>query len=177
MKGPETGVRLGLTAALSRGLGLFGFWLLLLAPLKGGLEGLYPDLAVGALAAAWATWVSLRLLPPDPGRIRWAALARLAIHLLWHSIVAGVNVALKAFHPRLPLNTGFLAYRVGLPPGTARSVFGACSSLMPGTLPVGTDARDALVYHCLDLEQPVLAGLTRDEELFNRVRSPAVVDD
>ncbi|MFY9974441.1 MAG: Na+/H+ antiporter subunit E [Chromatiaceae bacterium] len=165
------GDRLG--SALTRGAGLFGFWLLLSAPLSGeSLRSLAPDLAVGALAAAWATWVSLRLLPPAGGRIRFLALGRLAGSFLWQSVVGGLDVALRAFHPRMPLRPGFLAYRVGLPPGPGRAAFGALTSLMPGTVPVGTDASDALVYHCLDLDQPVAAGLAREEALLSRVRGP-----
>lgn len=160
-------------SALTRGAGLFGFWLLLSAPLSGeSLRSLAPDLAVGALAAAWATWVSLRLLPPAGGRIRFLALGRLAGSFLWQSVVGGLDVALRAFHPRMPLRPGFLAYRVGLPPGPGRAAFGALTSLMPGTVPVGTDASDALVYHCLDLDQPVAAGLAREEALLSRVRGP-----
>jgi multicomponent Na+:H+ antiporter subunit E len=158
-------------SALARGAALFGFWLLLSAPLAGqSLEGLAPDLVVGALAAAWATWVSLRLLPPAGGRIRPLALGRLAGSFLWQSLVGGLDVALRAFRPRMPLRPGFLAYRVGLPPGPGRESFGALTSLMPGTVPVGTDASDALVYHCLDLDQPVAVGLAREEALLRRVR-------
>jgi multicomponent Na+:H+ antiporter subunit E len=164
--------------ALARGLGLFGFWLLLAAPWTGspGAE-ILADLAIGALAAVWATWVSLRLLPPVPERLRWGALARLAVHFLWQSVVAGLDVALRAFHPRLPLRPGFVAYPVRLPRGQGRAAFGAFTSLMPGTLPVGTDANDALVYHCLDLDQPVAAGLARDERLLTRVRVAAARHD
>lgn len=169
MKGPEAGSGGLVRAALARGAGLFGLWLLLAAPLAGSPAKLIPDLTVGALAAAWATWVSLRLLPPVPGRLRWGALGRLAVHFIWQSIVAGVDVARRAFHPRLPLRPGFLAHPVRLPPGPGRSAFGAFSSLMPGTLPVGTDSNDALIYHCLDLDQPVGAGLARDEARLTRV--------
>ncbi len=41
---------------------------------------------------------------------------------------------------------------------------------MPGTLPVGTDPDGALVYHCLDSEQPVTAALARDDALMARTR-------
>jgi multicomponent Na+:H+ antiporter subunit E len=150
---------------------LFAFWLLLAGPWRGGLgPEAAGDLAVGLLAVAWASWVSLRLLPPTPGRIRLGALARLAVHFLWQSVVAGLDVALRAFHPRLPLRPGFMAYPVGLPPGQGRAAFGAFTSLMPGTLPVGTDSDDTLVYHCLDLDQPVAANLARDERLLTRVQ-------
>jgi len=48
---------------------------------------------------------------------------------------------------------------------------------MPGTLPVGTDRNDALVYHCLDLDQPVAAGLARDEALLIGLRKGGAVSD
>lgn len=177
MTAPGPARRLLVRSAVARGAGLFGLWLLLAAPLPGTAAKLFPDLAVGALGAIWATWVSLRLLPPTPTRVRWRALVRLVVHFLWQSSVAGLDAALRAFHPRLPLHPGFLAYRVGLAPGTGRSAFGAFTSLMPGTLPVGTGADDALIYHCLDLDKPIAAGLTRDERLFVSVRGPAADHD
>lgn len=171
-------------ATLVRGAGLFGFWLLLARP--GGDSALSApdfaptlaaDLAVGLLAAAAATWVSLRLLPPAPGRLSFGALARFALHFVWQSVAAGIDVARRAFDPRLPLKPGYLAYPVRLPPGSRRCVFGAVTSLMPGTLMVGTDADDALVYHCLDTDQPVAANLARDEVLLTRVSQDAADND
>ncbi|HYN78694.1 MAG TPA: Na+/H+ antiporter subunit E [Lamprocystis sp. (in: g-proteobacteria)] len=160
----------GSRAALSRGAGLFVFWLLLSRPGAGTTPELAGDLTVGLVAAALATWASLRLSPPTPGRLRFRALARFALHFVWQSIVAGVDVARRAFDPRLPLKPGYLAYPVRLPPGPKRDAFGAVTSLMPGTLPVGTDTNGALVYHCLDMDQPVAANLSRDEALLTRVR-------
>lgn len=158
-------------AAWTRGALYLGFWLLLAAPREGGPGwAAIADLTLGLLAAAAATWVSLRLLPPAPGRLGFGALGRLVAHFVWQSIVAGVDVARRAFDPRLPLRPGYLPYSVGLPSGPMRSAFGALTSLMPGTLPVGTDAKDALVYHCLDMGQPVAANLNRDEALLARVR-------
>jgi multicomponent Na+:H+ antiporter subunit E len=34
---------------------------------------------------------------------------------------------------------------------------------MPGTLPAGTDESGRLIYHCLDVEQPVLQELGQEE--------------
>ena len=39
---------------------------------------------------------------------------------------------------------------------------------MPGTLPTGTDDRGALLVHCLDVGQPVVANLAAEERLFIR---------
>jgi len=159
-------------SALLRWAGLFGFWLLLSSP--GGADGKGPvngaeigvDLAVGLLAAAAATWVSLRLLPPGPGRVRPGALARLTGRFLWQSVVAGIYVARLALAPRLTLRPGWLNYRVQIPPGPGRASFGALTSLVPGTLPVGAGPGDSLVYHCLDPSQPVAQGLAADEALL-----------
>jgi multicomponent Na+:H+ antiporter subunit E len=41
---------------------------------------------------------------------------------------------------------------------------------MPGTLPVGTDRDGSLVYHCLDLDQPIASSLARDEALVAAVQ-------
>lgn len=159
-------------SALLRWVGLFGFWLLLSD--RGAPNGLVAangaetgaELAVGLLAAAAATWVSLRLLPPGPGRLRYGALVRLAWRFLWHSVVAGIDVARLAFAPRLALRPGWLNYQVRIPPGPGRATFGALTSLVPGTLAVGAGPGDTLVYHCLDPSQPVAQGLAAEEALL-----------
>ena len=53
------------------------------------------------------------------------------------------------------------------PPGTARSAFAAFTSLLPGTVPAG-DEGSAILYHCLDVGQPVVAQLTAEEALLSR---------
>jgi multicomponent Na+:H+ antiporter subunit E len=144
-----------------RGAGFFGFWLLLI--------GLDPaDLAAGFFAAAAATWTSLRLLPPRGGRLRYAALARLALRFGQESIMGGVDVARRALSVRMPLRPGFVVYPVRLPPGPACNAFSALTSVLPGTLPAGVDDHGALLYHCLDIEQPVAAQLAIDEGLLIR---------
>lgn len=163
-------------AALARGSGLFAFWLLLARP-EGGdpFAVAWPGLLVGLFATVIATWASLRLLPAGPARIRYRVLPKIVGRFLWQSMVAGFDVARRAFDPRLPLAPGYLRYPVRIPEGPARAAFGAYTSLMPGALPVGTDHDGALVYHCLDRTLPVAEGLRRDEVLMTRVqgREPA----
>jgi multicomponent Na+:H+ antiporter subunit E len=55
-----------------------------------------------------------------------------------------------------------------LPEGGQRSAFCALSSLMPGTLPTGTDEQGTLMVHCLDTGQPVAANVAAEEGLFIR---------
>jgi multicomponent Na+:H+ antiporter subunit E len=158
--------------AFARGCGFMGFWLLLAGPSlsETAAAGMAADLLIGLLASAVATGVSLRLLPPASGRLRVVALARFAGHFVWQSVVAGFDVARRAFDPRLPLKPGYVAFPTRLPPGTGRGAFGAITSSVPGTLAVGTDLAGNLVYHCLDLDKPVAASLARDEALLRRVR-------
>ena len=155
-------MNLPVAAALTRGAGCFGFWLLLAGPTPA-------NLVAGLCAAAAATWASLRLLPPSGRRWRYAALARLALRFGQESIMGGVDVARRALAVRLPLRPGFIAYPVRLPPGPARNVFSALTSVLPGTLPAGVDEQGDLLYHCLDVEQPVAAQLAIDEALLLQV--------
>lgn len=126
------------------------------------------DLPVGLAAVAIATWTSLRLLPAGDSRTRPLALAALALRFMRQSMVSGLEVAWRALDPKLPLHPGFVAYPLRIPPGGTRCAFCAFSSLLPGTLPAGTGDNGALLIHCLDLGQPVAAGLAVEETLFMR---------
>jgi len=150
--------------AIARGAGFLGLWVVLI-----GLDPV--DLAVGVFAAAAATWTSLRLLPPEAGRVRFAVLVALLPRFLWQSVVAGVDVARRAFHPRVPLRPDFVAYPVNLPRGHARNAFETITSLLPGTVPCGDDAQ-TIVYHCLDVGQPVVEQLAADERAYGRALVP-----
>jgi multicomponent Na+:H+ antiporter subunit E len=93
-------------------------------------------------------------------------LAALALRFVRQSVVSGTEVAWRALNPRLQLHPGFVAYPLRLPSGGARSAFCALSSLLPGTLPTGTDENGALLVHCLDAGQPVAANLAEEETRF-----------
>jgi multicomponent Na+:H+ antiporter subunit E len=122
------------------------------------------DLAVGMLTAAVATWLSLFLLPPRPraSRVGLLALLRLAGHFLRQSVVAGLDVARRAFDPRMPLQPGFVSYPLSFRPGPARNIFASWTSLLPGTVPVADDG-ETLLYHCLDVGQPIAKQLGTEE--------------
>ena len=154
-----------LRPSLARTAGFLAFWLIL-----SGLN--LGDLPVGVLAAVIATWTSLRLLPAWQRSFRPIASTRLAFRFLSQSIVAGTDVARRALDPRLPLHPGFVTYPVRFPPGATRNAFTALTSLLPGTVPAGNDGEN-LVYHCLDIDQPVAAQLAAEEIALSR----AVGDD
>lgn len=149
-----------LRAAIARGTGFLGLWIVLI--------GFAPaDLAAGVVAAAAATCTSLRLLPPWPYRVRLTAVLLLIPRFLWKSVVAGWDVARRALDPRLPLRTGFVGYPARFRSPLARNAFASYTSLLPGTLPVQDDG-ETLLYHCLDIEQPVAAELAREETVLTQ---------
>lgn len=145
------------------------FWAALIGLSPGGL-------AVGAVAAAAATWVSLQLLPPSAQRVRLAALTGLLPRFLWQSLLAGWQVARLAFSPRLRLRPGFVPFHGTYPPGHLRNTFATIASLMPGTLPCG-ESETEIFFHCLDVEQPVLAELAEEEAALSGVLERGGVDD
>jgi multicomponent Na+:H+ antiporter subunit E len=143
---------------LRRGTAYLALWMVIAG---GEAEDLVPGLGAAALAA----WVSLRLLPPDPvgGSVRWLATLRLFARFVRVSVIAGLDVALRALAPRMRLAPGYVHYRPQLPPSDARSLFLAMTSQMPGTIPSGTESDGTIAYHCLDASQPVASQLAEEE--------------
>jgi multicomponent Na+:H+ antiporter subunit E len=125
------------------------------------------DVPAATVAIAAATWTSLRLLEPSTSRRSLPAIFQLALLFLYHSVVAGADVARRALDPRMPLRPGFAAYPTRLPRGVRRNVFTTLTSLLPGTVPTGEE-NGQLLYHCLDVEQPVLAELAAEEAALVR---------
>jgi len=151
-------------AGTVRALLFFALWLVIDQSAKPA------NLVFGIVVAACATWASLWLLPPDTGRVRIGTLLLLLPRFLWNSLVAGVDVARRAFSPSLPLSPGFVDYPVMLPRGSARNAFELISSLLPGSVP--TDETEGLIeYHCLDVRQPVIEQLAIEE----RAHAPTLV--
>ncbi len=164
-RGPSTIVLARLSSprriAIERGAGFLVLWLVLMPSTKPA------DLVTGAIAAVAATWVSLRFLPPATGCLRFGALLALVPHFLWQSVLAGIDVARRALDPRLPLNPGFVNCPLDFPPGVARNTFATITSLMPGTVPCD-DQAEGIVYHCLDVDEPVVEQLWAEQRLLSR---------
>jgi len=150
-----------LSTAVWRGTAFFLLWMLLMQSLKRA------DLAVGVLASVGATSVSLRLLPPSSGGLRFGRLLALLPHFAWESVLAGVDVARRALHPGMPLRPGFVSCPLGFPPGFARNTFATITSLLPGSVAAG-EVEGEIVYHCLDTTAPVVEQIWKEERLLAR---------
>ena len=156
-------------AVIARAAGFLGLWLV--------LAGVDPaDLPAAAVAVGAATWVSLWLLPPASRSLRLASLARLTGRFLRQSVVGGVDVAWRAFHPSLPLRPGLVVYPVRLEPGPERNTFATLAGLVPGSTPVGPAEGGGLLIHCLDVDQPVVSALATEEALVARALGVALDD-
>jgi multicomponent Na+:H+ antiporter subunit E len=146
-------------SAAVRGAMFFALWIILTLSDR-------DDLAAGVFAAIAAAWLSLFLLPPSAARPSLPATLKFALHFFHQSVIAGFDVARRAFDPKLPLNPGYVQFPCSLSAGPARSAFCALSSLLPGTMPVKSDATGNVLVHCLDTRQPVVEQLCKDASLF-----------
>lgn len=148
------------------------FALLWLVLSRGAVDGL----VMGLMAAVAATWMSLRLLPPDRQRLDIMQGLALLPGFTWRSVRGGLDVARRALDPRLPVDPGWITYRTRLPRGLPRVSFGSETSLLPGSLVAG--GRDDLLYvHCLDRGQDVQRVLAAEEARVARAWPTAGASD
>lgn len=110
-------------------------------------DGGWDAWVIGVPAIAAAGWLSAALLPV--GGWSWRGALRFAGFFLWESWRGGIDVARRAFHPRMPLAPAMLELPVAVKPDLARVAVANTSSLLPGTLVVDLDDR-GLVVHALD---------------------------
>jgi multicomponent Na+:H+ antiporter subunit E len=136
-------------------------------------EGRLAGLVIGLPAAALSAWLSLRLQPASRIGLRPGACLSFGWHFIRNSVVAGGDVALRAFHPKLPLQTGFVTCDCRIPTGPGRDFFLALSSLMPGSLPVEEGEGGLVVLHCLDTRQPQAAQMADNEARLRRALGEA----
>jgi multicomponent Na+:H+ antiporter subunit E len=118
-------------------------------------EGDRAALGIGVPVVAVAVFVSLALGALAPVSVSPIGLVRLAVFFLVASLRGGIDVAARALSPRMPLDPGFVQYRVTLPHGPARIVFMIALSLTPGTLTVEPEG-EAVCVHALVAEPAVM---------------------
>ncbi len=116
---------------------------------------------IGVPAVLVAVAASTLLLPPLP--FLWHELLRFAPLFLIRSLLGGVDVARRAFHPEMPIAPDIIAYRLKLPPGLPRVFMANTISLLPGTLSAGLD-RDVLQVHILGGRKGFLAEIESVEK-------------
>ena len=110
-------------------------------------NGVMDSWLVGVSVVLIATRVSLALLPPSTWS--FVGIVRFIPFFLWRSLYGGIDVAIRALHPRLPIDPGMYDHQWRLPPGMSRVFMANTVSLLPGTLSTELDD-DYLRIHVLD---------------------------
>jgi multicomponent Na+:H+ antiporter subunit E len=130
-------------------------------------EGDSSSWVFGVPFALFATVTSVKLTPEHGWHVRPLGALGFAGYFAYHSVVGGVDVALRALRPSMPINPGFVVCPLRLPTESARVLLANTVSLLPGTLSSGFDG-DSLVLHVLDCSMPAAEDVRRVEERIAR---------
>ena len=123
---------------------------------------------VGAVVIAVATVVSMLMTggqgtTPSQFGARWGRWLMFLPYFGWKSVLGAVDVAWRAYAPRLPLTPAFYDYPVRLSTERAQVFFANVVSVLPGTLSAEL-RQQQLVVHALDSTRPILRDLAALEE-------------
>ena len=121
---------------------------------------------IGVPAVLLAVAASAALLPPGP--FVWYEFLRFVPFFLMRSLLGGVDVAWRAFHPAKPIAPDLIEYLIRLPPGLPQVFMANTISLLPGTLSATLD-RGVLKVHVLDSRSDFLAELETVEQRVARM--------
>lgn len=110
-----------------------------------------------------ATAASLKLTPYHAWLIRPLGALRYTWFFIQQSVAGGIDVALRAVRPSLPLDPEVLRYDLRLEPEHARVLMADTISLLPGTLSSGIEG-DTLTMHVLDCSLPVAESIRAVED-------------
>lgn len=135
-------------------------------------EGRADGWGVGAVSVAAALAASLYLAPPGSHRLSPAGLLGFAGFFLVQSCKGGLQVAVRAFRPRMDLAPALLEVPVALPEGIARVLLVNTLNLLPGTVSVRLDG-DRLCLHVLDARWPVAEEVRETEARIARMLGAA----
>lgn len=146
-----------MSVALRLALAVAIWWALADGDIPGGAGAVVAAAAVAATAVA-----GLALRDRDRRRPRVHRMPRFAAFFLWRSVLGGVDVARRALTPRVAVDPGFVDNDPQLPEGSARALYIALVSVMPGTLVAEQlTPGGVLRVHVIDTALPVDDDLER----------------
>lgn len=137
---PDFPTNIHWSTLVSRGLLFSLIWWIL-------TDGTASSWWIGVPAVVLALIASVALLPTV--HFDWIAFFRFVPFFLVRSLLGGVDVAWRAFHPGLPIAPEFVEYPLRLPPGLARVFMVNVVSLLPGTMTTEI-GQNRLKVHVLD---------------------------
>lgn len=116
---------------------------------------------IGAPAILIAVGTSLKLLPPIP--FAWYEFLKFLPFFFIHSLMGGIDVAWRAFHPNMPIDPDIIDYPTLLPPGLPQMFMATTINLLPGTLSTTLD-RNVLKVHVLNVRKEFTTELKSVEK-------------
>jgi len=120
---------------------------------------------IGALAVVAGTLASLALLPGHSWRWTVGGLVRFVPFFVWETLSGGIDVALRALRPSMPLEPEIVPYESRLPLNAARVFMAGVTSLLPGTLSAELEGRRLRVHSLAGADE----ALENLDKLENRV--------
>jgi len=115
----------------------------------------------GIPAILLALITSIALVPPL--NLVWYECFRFIPFFLKNSLIGGIDVAWRAFHPRLPIAPDLINYPLSLPLGPSQVFMANTVNLLPGTLSAALDD-NTLKVHVLDGQKNFLSELEAVEQ-------------
>jgi multicomponent Na+:H+ antiporter subunit E len=112
---------------------------------------------------------------PISGRRRLMPAVRLAVFFLGRCMVAGIDVARRAFGPRDAIRPGLVDYRFTVARGAPRALLASIVTLLPGTMSTAIEG-DLLRLHVLDTRLDVVGEVAGIELLLAAVFPNRPVD-
>ncbi|MGY6588027.1 MAG: Na+/H+ antiporter subunit E [Wenzhouxiangella sp.] len=130
---------------------------------------------LGLLAAGLGTALAVALATPRRDRLRPGRLPGFVVFFLVESVRGGMDVALRAFRPRLPIHPHCFDYALSLPAGKPRLLLVSVTSLLPGTLSADLSADGQTVrIHAIN-ESPQEAVRALEAQVARLFAIPAEV--
>jgi multicomponent Na+:H+ antiporter subunit E len=149
-------------AMFLRVVGFCGLWWLL-------SDGSFSSWIIGAPTVAGAAYASMLLQSETPSRFHLLSVVQFLGVFLWDAVRGGVIVAVRAFHPHLPLAPLFVEYPLQLPESSARLLFANTVSLLPGTLSARFHDNHLTIHALAGDPQDISAELRSLEQLIANV--------
>lgn len=129
-------------------------------------DGAAPSWWIGVPAVSLAVIGSIALIPP--ASVVWYGFLRFVPFFFMRSLMGGVDVAWRAFHPSLPIDPDLVEYPLRLPLGLPRVFMANTVSLLPGTLNAELE-QNVLKVHVLDRQGGFMAELDAVEQRVARM--------
>ncbi len=145
---------------ISRGIQYSALWWIL-------ADGNLTSWWIGVPAVLFAVITSVILFPPATN-LRWFEILKFIPFFLFRSLLGGIDVARRAFHPNLPIAPNLIEYPLLLPPGLPQVLMINIASLLPGTLITELN-QSVLRVHVLDSQKDFLTELISVEQRVARI--------